>query len=191
MIKAIIFDCFGVLAGSAYKEIYRRAGGDMDKDSQYISDQLHLSNTGQISTKELRHRTAKRLGISLEDWTDRVNSSEKPNLQLLDYVKELKNRYKVAILSNAGVGVLERKFTPEQLNLFDAKIVSAEVDLYKPQAEIFMLTASRLGAQLNECVFIDDLTPYVEAAGSIGMRTILYQNFEQMKTELEVLLAKG
>lgn len=189
MIKAIIFDCFGVLAGSAYREIYRQAGGDIEKDYEYVSSLLQAANTGQISSKELHQKTAEKLGMSLDGWTKKVNDSEQPNVELLDYIKQLKKKYKIAVLSNAGVGVLERKFSAEQLKLFDAKVVSAEVGLYKPQAEIFELTADRLNVQVDECVFVDDLAPYVTAAQSVGMRAILYENFVQMKKDLERILS--
>lgn len=189
MIKAIIFDCFGVLAGSAYKEIYRQAGGDLSKDNVFVSDLLNLANSGQITSEELNTRTAKRLGISVEKWTDVVNKAEQPNLELLDYVRELKSKYKVAILSNAGSGVMERKFTKEQLALFDTVVVSAEVGFIKPQPEIFKLTADRLEVELQECAFVDDLSPYVEGAAAVGMKAIQYDNFGQLKQELEVLLS--
>jgi HAD superfamily hydrolase (TIGR01509 family) len=190
VIKAIIFDCFGVLAGSAYKEIYRQAGGDIAKDNGFLSDLLNLANTGQINTTELRDRTADRLGISVEQWSEVVNKSEQPNIELLEYAKSLKPNYKLAILSNAGVGTLQRKFTPEQLEIFDELIVSAEVGYIKPQPEIFRLAAERLGVDITECVFIDDLIPYVEAAASLGMRAIQFQNLDQMKQEVGLVLSQ-
>lgn len=189
MIKAIIFDCFGVLAGSAYKEIYRQAGGDLSKDNVFVSDLLNFANSGQITSEELNARTAKRLGISVKEWTDIVNKAEQPNLELLDYVRELKSKYKVAILSNAGSGVMERKFTKEQLALFDTVVVSAEVGFVKPQPEIFKLTADCLEVEVQECVFVDDLSPYVEGAAAVGMKAIQYDNFDQLKQELELVLS--
>ncbi len=189
MIKAIIFDCFGVLAGTAYKETYRRAGGDTLKDNAFLSNLLLQANRGLITTSDLHKKTAERLGISVESWSEIVNESEQPNIELLEYVKQLKNHYKTAILSNAGARTLQKKFTDEQLALFDALVVSAEVGYIKPQAEIFQLTAERLGVEVNECVFIDDLEPYVEAAAAIGMKAIQFQDLNQMKTELRRLLS--
>ena len=41
--------------------------------------------------------------------------------------------------------------------LFDAVVISAEVGLHKPQPEIYLLAAERLGVEPAECVFVDDL----------------------------------
>jgi len=188
VIKAIIFDCFGVLAGKGYKRIYQSAGGDLERDSKFLEAQLHASNTGQISNAELNKRVAQRIGQSPEQWHQTVSQSELPNEELLDYIKTLKPRYKIAMLSNAYFGTAKRKFSQEQLALFDTIVVSAEVGMIKPEARIYRHCAELLGVEPTDCIYIDDLQPYVEGASAIGMKTIRYQDFEQMKSELEDLL---
>lgn len=191
MIKAIIFDCFGVLAGKGYKRIYQEAGGNLAKDSKFIEETLDASNTGNISNVELNRLVAERLGKTPEDWHQIVVNAEQPNEELLAYIKELKKHYKAAVLSNAYTGTLQRKFSKEQLSLFDALIVSAEVGMVKPESQIYYHAADLLDAKPDECVFIDDLEPYVEAARALGMQAILYQDFEQMKRELDKLLTNS
>lgn len=188
MIRAIIFDCFGVLAGSSYKEIYKNSGGDLDSDGQFISELLELANSNQINTGELHARIAKRLGKSVDEWVAIVRNNELPNLELLEYIQTLKPNYKLAILSNAGVGVMQRKFSAEQLAIFDQVVVSAEVGFMKPQPEIYEITANGLGVEVQECVFVDDLMPYVNAATELGMKSIQYKDFEQLKQDLEAIL---
>ncbi len=188
MIKAIIFDCFGVLAGKGYKRIYQNAGGDLEKDRTFIEETLHASNTGQISHTEVNKRVAERIGKSPEDWHQIVTQEELPNEELLDYIKELKPRYKIAVLSNAYFGTLKRKFSKEQLALFDVAVVSAEVGMIKPQPEIYKYAADLLDVEPQECVFIDDIEPYARGAQAVGMSYIYYQDFQQMKRELEAIL---
>ncbi len=189
VIKAIIFDCFGVLAGSAYKAIYQNSGGDLEKNGEFIKQALHDSNTGVISNVELDRKVAERLGKDPKDWQQIVTDKELPNEALLEYVKELKKKYKTAILSNAYIGTLEAKFSPEQLALFDVRVVSAEVGMLKPQPEIYKYVAKKLKVNPEECVFTDDLMPYVEAAKEVGMQGILYQDIEQFKRELDKILS--
>lgn len=45
-----------------------------------------------------------------------------------------------------------------------------------------------VGARLDECVFIDDRQDFINGAQSVGMKTILYKDFEEFKTQLEELL---
>lgn len=191
MIKAIIFDCFGVLAGSSFKEIYRQAGGDLSVDSPFLDDVLTAANSGHLTSREMHQSVADRIGMPYDVWYETVEKGEQPNEELLDFIKTLKSRYKTAILSNANHGTLKRKFTPEQLSLFDQVTVSAEVGLLKPNPEIYQYTAEKLGVDVSECVFTDDSQVYCEAAAAIGMKSIWYQNLSQFKSDLETLLVAG
>lgn len=190
MIKAVIFDCFGVLAGSSYREIYRMAGGDLEKDSDFLNNILASANAGFMTSAEMRQQVAKRLGLEPDVWEEKVRLGELPNEPLLTYVAELRERgYKTAVLSNANTGTLERKFSSEQLALFDTLVVSAEVHVLKPDPRIYRLAAERLSLETSECVFTDDNPDYAEAAAQTGMQGIHYEDLFDFKNQLEPLLA--
>lgn len=190
MIKAIIFDCFGVLAGSGFKDIYRQAGGDLSKDSVFLDDVLATANKGFMSSRDMHQKVADRIGMTYDVWYQTVSKGEQPNQELLNYIAELKKKYKTAILSNANVGTMERKFTSDQLALFDAVVVSAEVGLMKPNAEIYQNTADKLGVETAECVFTDDSQDYCLAAEATGMKAVWYRDFGQFKSDLEQILSQ-
>jgi epoxide hydrolase-like predicted phosphatase len=190
MIKAVIFDFFGVLVGQGFSETYRQAGGDPVKDRLFIEDMLGAANRGIISSEEMRQMIIRQLGITYEAWVDALGRSEKPNPALLAYAIELQDRgYKLAILSNANKGTLQRKMTKQQLDIFDELVVSAEVGTIKPDREIYLLAAERLGVQPKECVFTDDIKDYVEAARVAGMKAFLFEDTKRFQDELEQLLA--
>ena len=190
MIKAIIFDCFGVLVGSGFKEVYRQAGGDPNKDSDFIDDVLAAASSGMLSSRDMHQQVADKLGITIKDWSGFIGKHEQPNQELMDYIEDLQKRYKLAILSNATHGILERKFSSYQLALFQVKTVSAEAGVMKPNPEIYEITAERLGVAPEECVFTDDNPLYCEAAEAVGMKGIWYQNLTQFKQELEQIIKK-
>lgn len=192
MIKAIIFDFFGVLIGDGFDVTYRTAGGDPVKDKAFIQDLLDLTNRGEITTDEFRDKLCKQLGISAEDYQLSMRTAEVVNQELLEYIKTLRPKYKTAILSNANIGSLERRIERKVLKEhFDDLIVSAEVGFVKPEPEIYKLAASRLGLEEGECVFVDDREGYVNGAASVGMYAILYEDFAKFKKELEELLTAG
>lgn len=191
MIKAVIFDCFGVLVNGAFHDVYGRLGGDAEKDHAFIEDLLGQANLGFITSDEMRDQVILQLGITDEQWQQAINNTQQPSEPLLAYAKRLKDRYKIAILSNANIGTLERKFSPEQLQLFDAIVVSAEVHITKPDPAIYILTAEKLGVAPEECVFLDDIPEYCQGAESVGMQSICYQNFVQGKQALEALLSQS
>lgn len=191
MIRAIIFDCFGVLVGRGFNETYRLAGGDPVKDAEFISSILGQANLGTINLQEMRDSLTQKLNITSSAWESAVAKSEQVNDELLEFIVTLKDTYKLGILSNANVGTLKRIFTDKQLSIFDTVVVSAEVHMVKPQAEIYKLTAQNLGVLPSECVFIDDIKAYVDAANATGMRGLLYKDFQLLKQDLNVILSSS
>ena len=72
-------------------------------------------------------------------------------------------------------------------NLFDDIIVSGEVGTMKPDREIFEVTLRKLDLRAEECLFIDDHQPNVDAAAALGFRTIHFQSPQQLEQELRAL----
>ena len=190
MVKAIVFDCFGVIVGKGFDYTYRLAGGDPVKDKRFIYETLAKANLGLISDQAFRRLMAAKLGISNDKWRKAVRQAEQADRQLLDYIKSLRLKYKTAILSNANYGVLERKIGEQCLkDCFDQIIVSAEVGLVKPDPRIYEMAAERLGVSLNECVFVDDRQLFLDAGQNLGMKVILYQDFKSLRRDLAALTA--
>lgn len=190
MIRAIIFDCFGVLVGQGFDATYRMAGGDPVADRAFVADILGAANLGLISSAEMTKSICARLEIDQNRWDSAVAKTEQPDRALLDYIKTLKDTYKVAILSNANRGTLDRKFSREQLDIFDTVVVSAEVGMIKPDRAIYELTAERLGVAPLECVFTDDSPGYCRGAEQAGMTAIHYHHQAQFEQELDAALGQ-
>ena len=186
MVKAIIFDCFGVVVGKGIWHIYDLAGGDSVRDAEYLDEVLFRANSGQISSVEFHKAITKKLSIGVDEWKDLAAREEKPNIELIEYIRDkLKPRYKIGFLSNVNHGVIDRKLPKEWQALFDDMVISAEVGMVKPEPEIFKLAANRLGIRPEECVFTDDIQKYLKGAESVGMKAILYEDFNSFKAELE------
>ena len=108
------------------------------------------------------------------------------NQELLDYIKDLRARYKIGVLSNLRPGFIDEFFSDiERHQLFDTVVVSSEVGLAKPQPEIFYLICQRLGVQPNETIFVDDRSEHCEGAKAVGMHAIVYKSNQQAKKEIE------
>jgi HAD superfamily hydrolase (TIGR01509 family) len=191
MIKAVIFDCFGVIVGQGFDHTYKTAGGDPKEDRQFIDDMLGQDHLGLISGKEFNKDMAEHLGLSEEEWQATIQKAELADHDLLNYVIELRKKYKTAILSNSNKGVLVQKIGKEWMGTcFDEIVSSAEVGLTKPDPEIYKLTAERLGVKANECVFIDNRQLFVDAAKAIGMEGLLYTDLPRLKQELSTVLSR-
>lgn len=191
MIRAVIFDCFGVLITDVLKvvrdELYER-----DRDAALEVDQLvRAANLGIISPRESNQQVAAILGVPYEDYRARIDGGEARNIKLFEYIRELRKTYKTAMLSNISSHSLDKRFTKDELaTYFDEVIVSGDIGFAKPSPEIYEIAAKRLGVQPEECVFIDDRELFVSAATSVGMTGILYTDFVQLRKELSSLLAQ-
>lgn len=187
MIKAIIFDCFGVVRTDSFRDTYIHFGGDPDADADFIHQVIQDGSAGKIkSSGEL---VAEHLGITLEEWLRELEGGQHVQYDVLEYAGKLREKYKVAMLSNIGSAGLKRFFEPGLLErYFDPIVESAAIGWAKPESQAYEITADRLGVRLDECVFIDDRQDYVDGAVAVGMQAILYKDLTQLKSDLAKLL---
>lgn len=190
MVKAIIFDCFGVLIGRGFEATYRRAGGDPIKDRDFINGILGQANLAVLSPVQFHEAIASKLQIPIDSWHKTRTLSEQPDVVLLRYIEQLHKKYKTAVLSNANKDGVIRRIGQEWADkCFDAIVVSGEVGMVKPDPQIYQYVAGELGVSPAECAFIDDSKGHVSGARAVGMKTILYRDLVQMKTDLQTLLS--
>lgn len=186
----MIFDCFGVLIEDALAVMREKLKESAPEKYDEVIEILHASHRGLVTPAEADKKVAKLLGLSEEEFHRQLNVGEMKNQPLLDYILQLKGKYKTVVLSNISKGTLQTKFTSAELaQYFDVVVTSGDEGYAKPEAQIYEIAADRLSALLSECVFTDDNEDFCEAARGLGMQAILYKNFAQFKSELEKLLA--
>lgn len=189
MIKAIIFDCFGVLLEDALHGIVDQLN-DSSKKVEILKI-VRSSSKGSLSPDESRKKIADLLGITVAEFSRLMNEGEVKNTKLFDYILGLRKKYKTGILSNIRPGGLESRFSESELKKhFDVVIGSGDIGYIKPETKAYEITADSLGVKLNECVVVDDKQPYCDAARALGMEAVLYRTFSQMKSDLENILDK-
>src|SRR6478609_10113166 len=71
--------------------------------------------------------------------------------------------------------------------VFDTVVISGEVGMRKPEHRIYRYVADGLDLPLDQCVFVDDLRPNVDAAVALGMVGIHHHGYEETAAELEAL----
>ena len=193
MIKAIIFDCFNVLIADATKQALANIDAlDPEKRAEF-SAVTHAVDKGIISDEEAILTQSELLGMTADEFISLRNTGEVRNEQLISFIKTLQNDYKLAMVSNINSRArLDSRFLPGQLDeLFDAVVPSGEVGYIKPQPEIFLIAAQRLGVKPDECVFIDDIPEFCEGARGVGMQAIHFVSNNQAITDLTALIDRG
>src|SRR5882762_4506135 len=97
MIKAIIFDCFGVLTTDKWKEFVATLP---ESQKQPARDLNHAYDGGFITEEEFITKIQELTGQNPGE-VEKIPSSEvAKNNELLNYIEGLKPTYKIGLLSN-------------------------------------------------------------------------------------------
>ena len=189
MIKAIIFDCFGVLVTDSLDAIINSHElSEIQRDE--IKSYVTAANKGSISVAEYRSEVANILNMEHKDLNSAIKNGEIKDENLLEYIRELKKEYKIGLLRNVtSLDSLKSRFAENELeDNFDVVVASGQIGYAKPEAEAYEITVDKLGVFLSECVMIDDREEYVNAAVGIGMKGIVYTGMNDLKKELKDIL---
>ncbi len=189
MIKAVIFDCFGVLATEGWIAFKRKHFGSDQQKMRRATELSHLLDSGLISYQDSLQEIAGMANISPEELDD-ILKNVAANDELLEYIRDkLKPKYKIGMLSNVGDNWLYSIFSNDEIALFDAICLSHESGITKPDPKAYESILNQLQIEPEAGVFVDDLERNITGAEDVGMHGLLYENFPQFKTDLEKILA--
>jgi FMN phosphatase YigB (HAD superfamily) len=198
-IKAVLFDFDGVLTtdktGSltTTRFLSKRTGIDFARVQSVFrnfNDDLTLGKTTHTKVWEsICEGLGKSLSIEL---LKEAFESTPMNARMLELARHLHPRYSVGIVTDNKKDRIDRlKQIHNLASLFDPIAVSAEIGVAKDSPEMFLGVLSRLNANPNECVFIDNSQENLIAPRSLGINTIYFddetQDFEALSAALESL----
>ena len=196
--KSVIFDWGGVLiddpapglmqfcakALKISKEDYIKAHSKFEADFQkgLISEDLFWE---QICS-ELNAPKPKNPSL----WAEAFEAAYVPRNDMFSMAASLqKNGYTTAVLSNTEVPAMQL-FHLQRYEMFDVPVFSCLEGVKKPDRKIYELTLEKLGTEPGQSVFIDDKPEYIDGAKQVGIKTVLFQDIEQVKDELNQLGVK-
>lgn len=198
MIKAIFFDTFKVLIGTddfsgiifAYEKKHQIAPGKLYQsmhDRQYwldwslgrISQEVYYQKVkadfaGQLDTREINQS---------------ILDSYQLNQELFTYLKTLKDRYQLGVISNSPkewFNYCVEKFGWRKL--FTVLVSSSQVQCRKPAKAIFQYALDQAGAEAEETVYVDDRPERVGGAKELGLKLVIFNNVEQLKRDINGLI---
>ncbi len=187
MIRAIIFDCFGVFYADPVFAYMRNSQTPPEK-AQALHSLDKQAARGALSKAGFARQAADLLECSIEEVERQFFVGSNRNDTLMAFAQQARKKYKIALLSNIGGDMMDGFFSEEERKaLFDVVVLSGNVEMAKPDPEIFELTLQKLGVTADEVLFIDDSKNHIEGARRIGIRGIQYSSNEQLKRELLAL----
>lgn len=198
LIQAVIWDLGGVLARTNDRrprsELARRLGISYEEldDVVFHSSSALQASLGEISTGQHWANVYQTLDWPLEhqqEFQDLFWGGDSIDQQLVATIRGLKPAYKTGLLSNNWPNL--RRLIKDRWKIgdaFDDLVISAEVGLMKPDPRIYQLAMERLDVQPAQAIFVDDFPENIQAAQQAGWHTILFQNPDQARSDLNSLL---
>jgi epoxide hydrolase-like predicted phosphatase len=197
-VRGLLVDFGGVLTTNvfqSFKSFCRREGLPEDTIKETFRSNgeglalLRQLERGEIESDEFERRFAPVIGVQDHDGlVGRLFADMGPDDAMLDGVRAARRSgVRTGLISNSwGAGL---QYDPGLLEeLFDDVVISGDVGMHKPEAEIFELAASRIEVPPAECVFVDDLRENCEGAEAVGMTAVLHRGADTTLPRLEELL---
>src|SRR6056297_3468943 len=188
MTKALIFDFYGVICYEVGSNWYKsRPPKELVAELKEKYDAP--SDIGAISEEEFFAGIAPAVSSSAKEVRLEWVNASKIDTDLVEYIKQLKQGYKIAICSNTAPKIFRETLQTNEIeDLFDVVVSSSEVKMVKPNPNIYLHTLKELDVEPEEAIFIDDREANLEGARAVGIKPLLYQNLEQFQADLKEII---
>ena len=198
--KAIVFDYDGVikispgLGKGLLEDIAASISVPLDDFRNAYFKTNHLSNVENMPWDQMILRIVSSFDNSEESKREVLSiihdfrSKSKLNTELLALFPKIRRKnLTLAIFSNNTSALREELRSNRVLELVDDVVISGEIGFQKPSVESFDALFSQLNVRSKEVVFIDDTPKSLETASVIGYTPILFENNEQLRSDLHKL----
>jgi HAD superfamily hydrolase (TIGR01509 family) len=179
---AFIFDCDGTLADSmplyhrAWRSALTRSGAVFD-----FSWELFVSRAGMttlLTIEGLNQQFGTSLdAVVVEDHQHAeyalLVDEVKPITEVVAVAREHRGRVPMSVASGGARVLVERTLDVLGIrDLFDHVLVAADVPRGKPEPDLFLLAAKRMGVRPERCLVFEDGEPGIVAASRAGMQVV-------------------
>jgi putative hydrolase of the HAD superfamily len=199
MIRAILFDLGNVIIPFDFKRGYAALATLCAYDPAEIPKRIRstglvpLFETGKIGVEEFVDRLTRALGITPYQFRQCWSAIFLPGTLVPESaIEALRERHKIIAVSNTNeLHFEEVRANYPILEKFDDFVLSYRAGFAKPDPRIYTEAVEKAGCAPDECLFIDDVEAYVEAARQCGIQAIHFHNYAQLESAWGGLLARA
>jgi len=192
MIKAVIFDYGGVIIKWAHctgsiARAYEVPKKFLAKEMRPILD---VFQKGVITENKFWQKLSLSLRKPIpnnkkELWRECLEKDFHIYPEMTRFVKKLRSqRIKTMVLSNIIKPHIEVIKEHSGYKGFDFVMLSCSLGTRKPELKIYRLALKKLKVKPKECIFIDDIKEFLKPAKKLGIKTILFENPQKLKSDL-------
>jgi putative hydrolase of the HAD superfamily len=193
-VTALFWDVGGVILSNGWDRAARSAAAKkFGLDWEELQDRHDLASpafeTGKITLDTYLLRTVfyRKRSFTREEFTEFIfaQSSEFPESRAVLSELATTGKYLLCTINNEPLELNERRIQQFQLRReFKAFFSSCYLGIRKPDEGIYRLALEVTQRHPEECLFIDDRELNLECARQLQMRTVHFQNAEQLRQDL-------
>lgn len=195
-IKWILFDVSGVIVPLILRNpqgytVDSRHFNPEELEGFYFTKELNHYMLGTLSHEQLigNYIKSKKLDISVEEYNEIIQADITPMEGMVKLIEALSNKYKIALATNDGNLISKYKIEKSGVLPYLSKVIASyRIRELKPHMAFYKKTLKIIEAKPEECIFIDDTQQNVDAAKSLGMKGILFENTAQLEKDLDDFL---
>ena len=190
----IFTDIGGVLLTNGWDRKARKKAIRLFKlDPAETEERHHLSfdtyESGKISLSEYLSRLVfySKRDFSEEDFRAFMFEQSQPFPEMLELIRDIKKKYgiKIAVVNNEGRELNNYRIHKFKMGEFvDFFISSCFVHFRKPDADIFKVALDIAQVVPEKVIYLEDRPLFVQVAGTLGIRGIIHQDFNETKKQL-------
>lgn len=197
-VRNVIFDLGGVVFDWNPDHIVARVQPEPElqtalKEALFGHADWRMFDRGTLTEPELIQRLQRRLGPTqpeVQVILEAVRNSlvEKP--ETLELLRSLQGQgTPLYCLSNMPASIYAHLRQRHSFwDVFNGIVISGEVQMMKPEPEVFLHLLATFGLRPEESVFIDDLPANIESARQVGLHAICFKDAAQCRRELQQIL---
>ena len=194
-IAGVIFDLGGVVIDWNPMHLYRKVfAGDEAKAADFLARICPYDwNVQQDRGRPLAAATAERVAL-FPEWENEIRAYYGRWVEMVGgpmpgtggIIRELKGQgVRVFALSNWSRETFERiVHVYDELGLFEDIVLSADHACVKPEERLYRIALERYGMPVEDLIFIDDSTANVQAAEALGLKSLVFTDAIQLRSDL-------
>ncbi|MFA7286240.1 MAG: HAD-IA family hydrolase [Patescibacteria group bacterium] len=187
-VAGFLFDFYGVLCQSKRRAWFESTIPHIETMWPLIVWLNRLADVGQISFSDYVSRVAKVVHMSEAEVKNGLERAAVINEDVEKLLQLLRPRYPLALLTNSSHELTERIL--RRLNIghhFNEIFISSQIGLIKPQPELYLYSAAKLGLVPEGIVLIDDSAVNVTGARAVGMQGVVFTTVPDLMRDLAAM----
>ncbi len=197
MATTIIFDLGGVLAHLDWDKVCAPLADLSDQSYDAVMKEVRngpiveASMLGHLTPHEFHRSLCAKIKVEIpfdpfiDIWNGLLNADE----DMASLVEELGSEHSLALASNTDA--IHLAYAREHFRVmaaFEHSFLSYEMGLLKPDPGYFHHVLYGLWASPVNCIFIDDRSENVRSARNLGMKALVFESIDKLKSDLKAIL---